>query len=377
MYYRMDDDGDVLAARPPPLVEVRPQSGVQRHTAELIIETFVLVQVLDVPVPQMGNQVMEVLQKIEMETPEQVIAVPTISLDRIPQRSAAPTIVSFSSLQQRTVEQIIDIPVPRRGGGGGRRGLQGLRPGQKSTARFVEQNVDIPVPAGGLHDLPDPGSSRSPVVSRDERGEGVFLTFHRVKKSPKSPASLSPRVPARSSSWTQAAYAGVQAGDEYDEYFENNGALWKQAWDFEHQCYCWCEVCRDGGFCFLPPLGDIPDVSVTWSRPGTWSWPCDSSCTWSRASSWPFWTVYEMECFLGSLDGVVPVNMQNKFQQSVQDDSGLPRLQFIDRVGHFSYATVTGITLVQTVQKTVKIPPCSSLARLLSSRCCATTGALV
>ena len=80
----------------------------------------------------MGNQVVEVLQK--KETPslvEQGIAVPKISLDRIPQRSAVrrpqkaeqlvevPTIVSFSSLQ-RTVEQITDIPVPGRGDGGGR-----------------------------------------------------------------------------------------------------------------------------------------------------------------------------------------------------------------------------------------------------------------
>ena len=57
------------------------------------------------------------------------------------------------------------------------------------------------------------------------------------------------------------------------------------------------------------------------------------------------------------------------------DDSGLPRLPFIDRVGHCSYDTVTGILLVQNVQKTVEIPLCSSLTRLLSSRCCATIGA--
>ena len=91
------------------------------------------VQILDVPVPPLGNQVEEVLQKID--TPslvEQVIAVPKISLDPVPQRSVnrcpqkaeqlveVPTIVSFSSLQQQTAEQIIDIPVPGRGGGGGR-----------------------------------------------------------------------------------------------------------------------------------------------------------------------------------------------------------------------------------------------------------------
>ena len=77
-----------------------------------------------------------------------------------------------------------------------------------------------------------------------------------------------------------------------DEYFEYNSALWKQAWDQEHQCYCWCEVRRDDGYCFLPvyrPLEVIPEGTVTWSRPGTWSRPCDSSCSWIRpgAKSWP------------------------------------------------------------------------------------------
>ena len=87
MYYRMDDDGGVLAARPPPLVEVRPQSGMQRHTVEQIIETFVLVQVLDAPVPQMGTQLVEFMQKLDTATPEQVVEVPKLSQDRIIQRS--------------------------------------------------------------------------------------------------------------------------------------------------------------------------------------------------------------------------------------------------------------------------------------------------
>ena len=55
VYFDLCDAGDVLAARPPPLAEVRPQPGVQRHTAEQIIETFVPVQILDAPVPQMGG----------------------------------------------------------------------------------------------------------------------------------------------------------------------------------------------------------------------------------------------------------------------------------------------------------------------------------
>ena len=82
--------------------------------------------------------------------------------------------------------------------------------------------------------------------------KGFFGLFSGSKKSPKSAASPSPRVPARSSSWIPAAPAEVQAADEYDEYFEFHGALWKQSWDYEHQCYCWCEVRRNDGFCFLP-----------------------------------------------------------------------------------------------------------------------------
>ena len=92
MYCRMDDDEDVLAVRPTPIVEVRPQPGVLRHTAEQIIETFVPVQVLDTLVPQLGSQVVELLQKIDAPAlVEQVIAVPKISLDRT--RSALRVVV--------------------------------------------------------------------------------------------------------------------------------------------------------------------------------------------------------------------------------------------------------------------------------------------
>ena len=55
VHFSMDDDGDVLAARPTLLAEVRPQSGVQRHTAVHIVDVSSFVQILDVPVPQMGD----------------------------------------------------------------------------------------------------------------------------------------------------------------------------------------------------------------------------------------------------------------------------------------------------------------------------------
>ena len=56
-YYRMDDEGDVLAAWPTPLVEVRPLPGVQRHTAAHIEGIVPYVQILDVeiPVPAVGG----------------------------------------------------------------------------------------------------------------------------------------------------------------------------------------------------------------------------------------------------------------------------------------------------------------------------------
>ena len=178
VYFSMDDDGDVLA-RPTPLVEVRPQPGVLRHTVEHIIDVLPYVQVLDVPVPQMGNQLVDVLQKIDTLTPEQVIEVPKILPERVPQRLVerrppqkaeqlmqVPAVVSF-------VEQNVDIPVRRgRGAQGGRQGfppglgsaqravelivniagggLQGFFPRQGSLQRTVEQIVDIPA-GGGLH----------------------------------------------------------------------------------------------------------------------------------------------------------------------------------------------------------------------------------
>ena len=154
------------------------------------MEVLPYVQILDVPVPQLGGELMEFMQKHDTVLSEQVIEVPKISLDKVPrhrmvdlahppemaeQLVEVPTIISYSTLQ--TIEQTMDIPVPRvRGGGGGglqgqgtsaagveqivefpvlqrRRkrtgGFQGFFPGQNSTAD-VEQNVDIPA-RGGLH----------------------------------------------------------------------------------------------------------------------------------------------------------------------------------------------------------------------------------
>ena len=100
----------------------------------------------------------------ELDAPaldELVIAVPKFYLPRIPQRCPrrrprkaeqlveVPTIISYSSLQQRIAEQLIDIPVPHdRGGRGGGRGLQGFSQGQGATAFRGAEFVDTPVPPG-------------------------------------------------------------------------------------------------------------------------------------------------------------------------------------------------------------------------------------
>ena len=92
-------------------------------------------------------------------------------------------IVSYSSSLQRIAEQIIDIPVPQgRGDRGGGGGLQGLRPGQNSTALGGADLVDIPVPhGGGLH---GPGSTASSSHSPGAVDEAFTCFFSNF--SPKS-----------------------------------------------------------------------------------------------------------------------------------------------------------------------------------------------
>ena len=176
------------------------QPGVLRHIAEQINEFFVLVQVLDAPVLQLWDQVVELLQKIDAPAlVEQVLAVPTISLDRIPQRSACrrprraeqlvevPSIISYSSLHG-PVEQNDEIPVPHgrrdRDGGGG---LQGFLPGRGSAASSSSSHV----PAGAV----------------DEPFQGVFSP---LPQGPRSGSELG----ADFNPWTPAAYADSMALEE-------------------------------------------------------------------------------------------------------------------------------------------------------------------
>ena len=55
-----------------------PQERVPQRTVELMLETFVPVPSLEVPVPQMVGQLVEVVRLIDTVVPEQVIDVPKI-----------------------------------------------------------------------------------------------------------------------------------------------------------------------------------------------------------------------------------------------------------------------------------------------------------
>ena len=225
---------------PAPLSEVAGwQERVQRHCVEHLAEVCPIVQILDadVPVPLLVTQYAAIWNMEEdilvaadhldrdFQVPELVIEVTKISLDVIPLRTLVPepqmaeqlvevpTIISFSSLQ-RSVEQLVDIPVP--GVGGPSSGLQGFSSGQSSTAspskkriseRIVEQIVD-PVARGGLHGS---SSSHSPAGDEEranEPGKGVFRTFPQNKKVRRlGPHSGSEVLPE-----SRTIHAGCSAG---------------------------------------------------------------------------------------------------------------------------------------------------------------------
>ena len=96
--------------RPPPLVEERPQVRIQRHTMEQRIEHTPYVQILDAPVPQKVEQLVDFFKDLDIEVPAQVIEVPKILPEDVPMRAVlramqlaeqlveVPTIVSYASL---------------------------------------------------------------------------------------------------------------------------------------------------------------------------------------------------------------------------------------------------------------------------------------
>ena len=141
--------------RPALLVEVQPQGHVKRHFAEHMAELAPLVQILDAPVPQLVDNVMDAFRFLDLPMTEQVIEVPRISCPPCPFRSRipvpqtaeqlvdVPTVLSPTRISLQVAEQIINTPVQHVRVDGG--GLQGSLSGQGLVG---EQIVGIPVPQG-------------------------------------------------------------------------------------------------------------------------------------------------------------------------------------------------------------------------------------
>ena len=95
--------------RPASLAEPRGDvMQVQRHTVEHLADGAPSLPTLDVPVPQMVDQPVDILKIIAMLLPavdEQVIDVPKIIHDPTPQRLRPPE-------PQQLVEQLVEVPVP-------------------------------------------------------------------------------------------------------------------------------------------------------------------------------------------------------------------------------------------------------------------------
>ena len=189
-YFAMDAGEDVgeapAAERPAPLLEVLAQEWVQRRTVEQIVDPVPVVPMLQVFVPQMVEQLVDILAPLDFRIAEQVIDVPKILCppraartvlrepQTVDQLVEVPTIVSWSLLQ-RIMEQHVDIPVP--GGGERSAGLQGFLPGQSSTSlhgpqeRISERNeeqIAVSRVGDGLQDFL-PGQSSTSLLGPQER----------------------------------------------------------------------------------------------------------------------------------------------------------------------------------------------------------------
>ena len=143
-----EDFGEAPAAgRPALLLEVLPQERVQQRTVEQIVDPVPVVPLLHVFVPQMVEQLVDILAPLDFRVAEQVIEIPKIvcppraarTVLRAPQTAdqlvEVPTIISYSSLLQRTMEQNVAIPVPL-GRGGRNADLQGFSEDRVQQRRF-------------------------------------------------------------------------------------------------------------------------------------------------------------------------------------------------------------------------------------------------
>ena len=180
---------------PGPLSEVAGRQEVLvRHVVEDLRSVCPVVQILDRPVPQLVDNVLDALRILERQMAVQVVEVPQIHIDVFPARSLVPepqraellvevpTVLSPTRIALQIAEQIVDTPVPQ--GRVGKWRVQGFLPEQSSTAtsscleriseRTAEQIVGIPSSGGGLGHV-----SSSSAGPADDDFTGFFRTFLR------------------------------------------------------------------------------------------------------------------------------------------------------------------------------------------------------
>ena len=195
------------AGRPAPLLEVLPQERVQQRTAEQIVDPVPVVPLLHAFLPKKVEQLVDILAPLDFRVAEQVIEVPKIvcpphaarTVLRAPQTAdqlvEVPTITSYSSLLQRTMEQNVAIPVPL-GRGGRNADLQGFLRGQGPTApsSSLERISELLVEVLQIfaQDRVHPQLRTLQLLGltlRMSRINGFFALFPRTKKVQMSPGT--------------------------------------------------------------------------------------------------------------------------------------------------------------------------------------------
>ena len=285
-FFQLFDEEDAeRGLRPACLAEPRgPQERVQLRTVEHLADVVPMVQILDAPVPRVGeqgvDQLVEAFRHLDLLIPEQVIEVPKISSSRrrcrrrrLPVQQMAEQLVEvpeFVSVAHAILRQIADIPIPQVGCLSG--GVQGFLPGQDYFV-FLEQNVDIPVPqgrwrdGGGIQrflpvqnstafcgadhqfvDFPARGDLQGPLPGQsssssswprfaDMAADGVFLRTFSPGKKVRSAGQVGARVHPHSSSSELSPHqmARPQSSDEsMPENFwrDADGRVWMRSFAF-------------------------------------------------------------------------------------------------------------------------------------------------
>ena len=149
---------------------------VQRHTVDQMVDAPLL-PTFDVLVPLMVEQLLlGVLSPLDFRVAEQVIEVPKILLDDVPERTA----VRVTQLAEQLVEvptpvscmeQIVDIPASVRGVSGS---LQGFPP-EQSSAQRTAQIADTPVPGRG-------GSGSRPGFPPEQCTTALLVSQERISE---------------------------------------------------------------------------------------------------------------------------------------------------------------------------------------------------